>query len=62
MASSPRCSNDTVEKVTMIETRTAQRKITMPNFIRPGKAASAERKTSMQTKNSSTALARYTVQ
>ena len=39
------------------EARTAQRKITMPNFINPGKDARAERKTSMQMKKSRTALA-----
>jgi len=39
------------------EAKIAQRKITMPNFISPGKAESAERKTSMQTKKRSTALA-----
>ena len=46
----------------MTETSIAQRKITMPNFINPGNAESAERKTSMQMKNRSTALAIYTAQ
>src|SRR5580698_1947271 len=62
MMSRPRWAKETVERVTMAETSTAQRKTTMPNFMRPGKAESADRKTSMQMKNSRTALARYTPQ
>ena len=51
-----------VDKLMMTETSTAQRKITIPNFISPENAESAERKTSMQMKNKSTALAMYTAQ
>ena len=58
----PLCAKEIVEKVTITETRIAQRKITIPNFISPGNAESAERKTSMQTKKRSTALAMYTAQ
>ena len=53
----PRCEKEIDEKVMITEARTAQRKITMPNFINPGKDARAERKTSMQMKKSRTALA-----
>jgi len=35
IAPTPRCANVTVENVTMIDTSTAQRKITMPNFSSP---------------------------
>ena len=42
----------------MTETTAAQRKITIASLVIPGKAASAERKTSMQMKKSNTALAR----
>src|SRR5580658_9837284 len=56
MIRTPRCAKDTEEMVTITETRTAQRKITTPNFSNPGRDDSAERKTSMQMKYKSTAL------
>src|SRR5271168_2024407 len=52
MIRTPRCEYEMVEKVTRADASTAQRKITTPNFIRPEKAESAERKTSIDTKNS----------
>src|SRR5579875_1673435 len=54
--------NESEEKVTISDTRIAQRKMTMPTLIRPGNDASAERKISRQIKMSSTAPARYNVQ
>src|ERR1035441_4871785 len=53
----PLCEKETVEKLTRTEANSAQRKTTMPNFVRPEKAESTERKTSIQTKKRSTALA-----
>jgi hypothetical protein len=46
----------------MTETSTAQRNTTTPNFSSPGSEDSAERKTSMQTKYNTIALAMYTGQ
>jgi len=62
MTRSPLCPKLTVDKLTMTEASIAQRKITVPNFSNPGKAESAERNISMQTKKRNTALAIYTAQ
>jgi hypothetical protein len=53
----PRLEKDTEDKVTMTEASKVQRKMTSPNRISPENAESAERKTSMQTKKRSAALA-----
>jgi hypothetical protein len=53
----PLCAKEIVEKLTITEARNAQRKTKVPNLISPENAESAERKTSMQTKKRSTALA-----
>jgi hypothetical protein len=53
----PRWEKESVEKLTMTEAKAAHRKTTIPNLMSPVNAASAERKTSMQIKNKSTALA-----
>jgi hypothetical protein len=58
----PRCANETVEKVRMIETTAAHRKMTTPNLTSPGNPDSADRKTSIQMKNKMNALAMYTAQ
>jgi hypothetical protein len=55
-------SKESVERLTMAEARATQRKTTLPNLWRPGNVERAERKTSMQIKKDSTALARYTAQ
>jgi hypothetical protein len=56
MARMPRCAKEIEEKVTMTETRPPSGR-SRAELHQPGKADSAERKTSMQMKNSSTALA-----
>jgi hypothetical protein len=50
-------SSENVDKLKITETRAAQRKTTVPSLWSPENAESADRKTSMQTKKSSTALA-----